>query len=46
MEADKLFHIIKGMKIREYEAMKSLVEEGSEAYNTYVDKINQLNQMN
>ena len=46
IEADKLFHIIKGMKIREYEAMKSLVEEGSEAYNTYVDKINQLTQMN
>lgn len=45
-EANKLFFVVKGMKIREYESMISLVEKGSEAYQTYADKLNQLKQMN
>lgn len=45
-EANKLFFIVKGMKIREYESMMSLVKEGSEAYQTYAGKLNQLKQMN
>lgn len=45
-EANKLFFVVKGMKIQEYESMMSLVEKGSEAYQTYAGKLNQLKQMN
>lgn len=45
-QADKLFHMLKGMKIKEYQAMASLVEKGSDAYNDYINKLNQLQSMN